>query len=256
MTSVQGKTIVVTGCSSGIGAETVRLLRCQGARVIGVDRNEPMLTLDGFVKADLSEQAAIDDAIKQLPEKIDALANVAGVPGTSAASAVARVNYLGLRHLSLRLLDRMGEGASIVNISSILGAEWPARLELHRALGETPSFEAGLAWLARHPVPQETCYQYFKEALIVWTLTQSQKIFLTRGVRMNCVAPGPVFTPILGDFVAMLGEERVQKDAHRMKRPALPDEVAPVIAFLCGDAARWVSGINLPVDGGLASTYI
>ncbi len=256
MTSVQGKTIVVTGCSSGIGAETVRLLRFQGARVIGVDRNEPMLTLDGFVKADLSEQAAIDDAVKQLPARIDALANIAGVPGTAAASAVARVNYLGLRHLSLRLLERMAEGASIVNISSILGAEWPARLELHRALGETPSFEAGLAWLARHPVPQESCYQYFKEALIVWTLTQSQKIFLTRGVRMNCVAPGPVFTPILGDFVAMLGEERVQKDAHRMKRPALPDEVAPVVAFLCGDAARWVSGINLPVDGGLASTYI
>jgi NAD(P)-dependent dehydrogenase (short-subunit alcohol dehydrogenase family) len=256
MTSVQGTTIVGTGCSSGIGAESVRLLRHQGARVIGVDRNEPMLTLDGFVKADLSEQAAIDDAIKQLPAKIDALANIAGVPGTAAASAVARVNYLGLRHLSLRLLDRMAEGASIVNISSILGAEWPARLELHRALGETPSFEAGLAWLAKHPVSQESCYQYFKEALIVWTLTQSQKIFLTRGVRMNCVAPGPVFTPILGDFVAMLGEERVQKDAHRMKRPALPDEVAPVVAFLCGDAARWVSGINLPVDGGLASTYI
>lgn len=255
MNSVHGKTIVVTGCSSGIGAETVRLLRHQGARVIGVDRNEPMLTLDGFVKADLSEQAAIDEAVKQLPATIDALANVAGVPGTAAASAVARVNYLGLRHLSLRLLERMGEGASIVNISSILGAEWPARLELHRALGETPSFEAGLAWLAKHPVPQETCYQYFKEALIVWTLTQSQKIFLTRGVRMNCVAPGPVLTPILGDFVTMLGQERVQKDAHRMKRPALPDEVAPVVAFLCSDASRWVSGINLPVDGGLASTY-
>jgi NAD(P)-dependent dehydrogenase (short-subunit alcohol dehydrogenase family) len=105
-------------------------------------------------------------------------------------------------------------------------------------------------------VPQETCYQYFKEALIVWTITQSQKWFLQRGVRMNCVAPGPVFTPILGDFVTMLGEERVQKDAHRMKRPALADEIAPVVAFLCSDAARWVSGINLPVDGGLASTYV
>ena len=256
MNDVYGKTIVITGCSSGIGAETVRLLRHQGARVIGVDRNEPMLTLDGFVKADLSEQAAIDEAVKQLPAKIDALANIAGVPGTAPVSAVARVNYLGLRHFSQRALDRMGEGGSIVNISSILGAEWPARLDLHRSLAETPSFEAGLAWLAKHPVPQETCYQYFKEALIVWTITQSQKIFLTRGVRMNCVAPGPVFTPILGDFVTMLGQERVQKDAHRMKRPALPDEVAPVVAFLCSDTSRWVSGINLPVDGGLASTYL
>ena len=254
--NMQGKTIVITGSSSGIGAETARLLRLRGARVIGVDRNDPMITLDGFVKADLSEQAAIDAAFKQLPERFDALCNVAGVPGTAPVDLVARVNYLGLRHLSARALERLPEGGAIVNISSILGAEWPQRLDVHKALAETRSFEAGLAWLARNPVPQETCYQYFKEALIVWSVTQSQKGFLERGVRMNCVAPGPVFTPILGDFVSMLGEERVQKDAHRMKRPALADEVAPVIAFLCSDAARWVSGINLPVDGGLASTYL
>jgi len=254
--NVQGKTIVVTGCSSGIGGETARLLRLQGARVIGVDRQEPMITLDGFVKADLSEQAAIDAAVRQLPERFDALANIAGVPGTAPVDLVARVNYLGLRHLCQRALERMSAGSAIVNVSSILGAEWPQRLEAHKALAETPSFEAGLAFLAKRPVAQETCYQHFKEALIVWTITQSQKWFLDKGVRMNCVAPGPVFTPILGDFVTMLGQERVQKDAHRMKRPALADEVAPVIAFLCADESRWVSGINLPVDGGLASTYL
>jgi NAD(P)-dependent dehydrogenase (short-subunit alcohol dehydrogenase family) len=254
--NVQGKTIVVTGCSSGIGGETARLLCFNGARVIGVDRQEPMITLDGFVKADLSEQAAIDAAVRQLPERIDALANIAGVPGTATVDLVARVNYLGLRHLCQRALERMPAGSAIVNVASILGAEWPQRLDQHKALAETPGFEAGLAFLAKHPVAHETCYQHFKEALIVWTITQSQKWFLDKGVRMNCVAPGPVFTPILGDFVTMLGQERVQKDAHRMKRPALADEVAPVIAFLCADESRWVSGINLPVDGGLASTYL
>jgi NAD(P)-dependent dehydrogenase (short-subunit alcohol dehydrogenase family) len=256
MTSLLGKTIVVTGCCSGIGADFAKLARSQGARVIGVDRNDPMLTLDGFVKADLGDAKSIDEAVAQLPLRIDALANIAGVPGTAPVDAVARVNYLGLRHLTHSLLPRVGEGGSIVNISSILGAEWPARLELHRALGATHGFAEGAQWLRDHPVAQDSCYQYFKEALIVWTLTQSQKIFLERGVRMNCVAPGPVLTPILGDFVQMLGQERVQKDAHRMKRPAFSDEVAPVIAFLCSDAARWVSGINLPVDGGLASTYV
>lgn len=254
--NVQGKTIVITGSSSGIGAETARLLRLHGAKVIGVDRNDPMITLDGFVKADLSEQATIDHAVKQLPARIDALCNIAGVPGTAPVDLVGRVNYLGLRHLCTAALERMSAGSAIVNIASILGAEWPQRLELHKSLAETTGFEAGLAWLAKRPVPQATCYQYFKEALIVWTLTQSQKWFLERGVRMNCVAPGPVFTPILGDFVQMLGQERVQADAHRMKRPALADEIAPVVAFLCADESRWVSGINLPVDGGLASTYL
>jgi NAD(P)-dependent dehydrogenase (short-subunit alcohol dehydrogenase family) len=256
MMNFHGRTIVVTGVSSGIGADTARLLRAQGARVIGVDRNEPMLTLEGFVKADLSQQSTIDDALRQLPAQVDALCNIAGVPGTVPADMVARVNYLGLRHLASKMAERMPEGGSIVNISSILGAEWRERVDLHKALAETPSFEAGLAWLARNPVPAASCYQYFKEALIVWTVTQSQKLFLGRGVRMNCVAPGPVFTPILGDFVQMLGAERVQADAHRMKRPAFSDEIAPVVAFLCSDAARWVSGVNLPVDGGLASTYL
>ncbi|HSV47527.1 MAG TPA: coniferyl-alcohol dehydrogenase, partial [Ramlibacter sp.] len=67
--NLQGKTLVVTGVSSGIGAEVVRVARFSGARVIGVDRNDPSLTLDGFVKADLGSVATIDAAIAQLPER-------------------------------------------------------------------------------------------------------------------------------------------------------------------------------------------
>jgi NAD(P)-dependent dehydrogenase (short-subunit alcohol dehydrogenase family) len=254
--SLQGKTIVVTGTSSGIGAEVARLARFQGATVIGVDRNDPSLTLDGFVKADLSTVEAINAAVAQLPQRIDAFCNIAGVPGTASGELVAKVNYLGLRHLTEQVLPLIPRGGSIVNVASILGAEWPQRLALHKELAAARGFEAGAQWLRTHEVPHETCYQYFKEALIVWSAVQSQKWFMEKGVRMNCVAPGPVFTPILGDFVSMLGEERVQKDAHRMLRPGFADEIAPVIAWLCSDASRWVSGANIPVDGGLASTYI
>jgi len=254
--NLQGKTIVVTGTSSGIGSEVAKLARLSGARVIGMDRNDPSCTLDGFIKADLGTAAAIDAAVAQLPAQFDALCNIAGVPGTADGDLVARVNYLGLRHLTEKALPRIPRGGSIVNVASILGAEWPQRLTEHKALAATDSFEAGAKWLAANPVPHATCYQYFKEALIVWSATQSQKWFLGKGVRMNCVAPGPVFTPILGDFVTMLGQERVQADAHRMLRPGFADEIAPVIAWLCSDEARWVSGANIPVDGGLASTYL
>ena len=249
------KTIVVTGVSSGIGAETARTLRAHGASVIGVDRNEPSLSLDAFVQADLSHPAAIDAAVQQLPARLDGLCNIAGVPGTAEPQLVARVNYLGLRHLSAALLPRIASGGAIVNVSSVLGAEWPQRLALHRTLGAVEGFAAGEAWLQAHPVAAATCYQYFKEALIVWTQMQAQPWFMDTSVRMNCVAPGPVFTPILNEFVTMLGAERAQADAHRIKRPAYADEVAPVIAFLCADESRWINGVNIPVDGGLASTY-
>ncbi|WP_242495531.1 hypothetical protein [Salinicola tamaricis] len=65
---------------------------------------------------------------------------------------MARVNYLGLRHLSQALLPRL-TGGSVVNVASILGAAWPERLAVHRALADTPDFAAGEQWLAAHPVP-------------------------------------------------------------------------------------------------------
>jgi NAD(P)-dependent dehydrogenase (short-subunit alcohol dehydrogenase family) len=254
--TLHGKTIVITGASSGIGAETARLARYQGAHVIGLDRNDPMITLDGFAKIDLGDAASIDAAVSALPARIDALVNAAGVSGMADKDLVGRVNYLGLRHLTEALVPKLANGGAVVNVASILGVEWPARLDAHKALAATKTFAEGAAWLAKAEIPQDTCYQYFKEALIVWTKKRGYEMFMQHDIRMNSVAPGPVFTPILGEFVQMLGEERVAADAAKIKRPALADEIAPPILFLCSDAARWVAGINLPVDGGIDALYV
>lgn len=249
------KTFVITGASSGIGAETARLARYQGARVIGLDRNDPAITLDGFIRVDMADPASIDMAVAALPDRVDALVNAAGISGLADRDLVAKVNYLGLRHLTGALVPRMSGGA-VVNVASILGYDWPQRLAAHKALAETPDFASGQNWLADNPVPQESCYQYFKEALVVWSKTHGYRMFMDHDIRMNSVAPGPVMTPILGEFVQMLGEERVAADAANIKRPAIADEIAPPILFLCSDAARWVTGINLPVDGGIDALYV
>ena len=55
---------------------------------------------------------------------------------------------------------------------------------------------------------------------------------------------------------SLIRNERVEKDIHSMQSPGFSDEIAPVITWLGSDSARWVSGANIPVDGGLASTYI
>ena len=254
--TLQGKTIAITGASSGIGAEVARLARFQGAHVIGLDRNDPMISLDGFVRIDMGDPSAIDAAVTALPTGIHALVNAAGLSGMADKDLVARVNYLGLRHLTEALLPKIAKGGAVVNITSILGAEWPKRVDAHKELAETKTWAEGAAWLAANPVPQETCYQYFKEALIVWTKKRGYQTFMQHDIRMNSVAPGPVFTPILGEFVQMLGEERVAADAAHIKRPAIADEIAPPVLFLCADAARWVTGINLPVDGGIDALYV
>jgi NAD(P)-dependent dehydrogenase (short-subunit alcohol dehydrogenase family) len=227
----RGKTIAITGASSGIGAEIARLARFQGAHVIGLDRNDPMITLDGFVKIDMGDLAAIDTAVAALPAGIDALVNAAGVSGMADADVVARVNYLGLRHLTEALVPKITKGGAVVNITSILGVQWPPRVDAHKALAATKTWDEGATWLAANPVPKDTCYQYFKEALIVWTKKRGYDLFIQNDIRMNAVAPGPVFTPILGEFGQMLGEERVALDAAHIKRPALDHRDQP--------AGRW-----------------
>ena len=70
---LEKKKIVVTGVGSGIGAESAKVIKAQGATVIGVDINEPKGNVDQYIKADLSDPASIEEAVKAIPKGIDAL---------------------------------------------------------------------------------------------------------------------------------------------------------------------------------------
>ena len=86
--------IVVTGVSSGIGAAVASLLADEGATVLGVDRTTPSKEPNGgFVPCDLGEPDSLRECVRQLPESIDGLANVAGLPGTADANVIGRVNF-------------------------------------------------------------------------------------------------------------------------------------------------------------------
>ena len=73
-------------------------------------------------------------------------------------------------------------------------------------------------------------------------------------MRVNAVSPGPVTTPILKEFRQIFGDPRVDDDIARVGRAGSASDVAPAALFLCSDAARWINGVNLPVDGGLEAS--
>ena len=105
----EGKTIVVTGAASGIGAETARIVKEQGATVIGLDLNEPAANVDRYIRVDMSDPASIDEAVAAIPAGVDAICNIAGLPPTKNRALVLKVNFLGLRDFTEKMIRLEGE---------------------------------------------------------------------------------------------------------------------------------------------------
>ena len=254
---LDGKTIVVTGSSSGIGARTALELKRHGATVIGVDinRNDDS-AIDQFVHCDLGNSESISSAIGQIPNGIDGLCNIAGLPPTRPAPQVLRVNFVGLRVFTNRLVEKMSEGAAITNLASLAGIGWPDALPEVRALLAVDRLDDVDRFCDNDLTNDQPGRSYFlsKEALIVWTM-QNRWTWRNRGIRMNCVSPGPVETPILQDFVETLGD-RVEEDMRVMDRPGRPDDIAPLVAFLQSNGSNWLRGLNIPCDGGMSSHVV
>lgn len=246
---LEGKTIIITGVSSGIGQETAKQVMAAGAKVIGVDRNMPSLDLAEFHQVDLMDEAALDALIATLKGAgADGLANIAGVPPTAPREVVLTVNLVALKKLTLGLVDSLAEGASIVNLASLAGLGWESEVARIRAAAGLTHAEVP-AFCAANGITAENSYFFTKQALVAWT-HENRWTWRDRGIRMNSVSPGPVDTPILGDFLETLGE-RAEEDMRIMDRPGTPTDIAPLVTFLLSAGSVWLRGVNIPCDGGM-----
>jgi NAD(P)-dependent dehydrogenase (short-subunit alcohol dehydrogenase family) len=252
MFSYANKYVVVTGCASGIGRATAALLREYGAEVHGFDRRPSDLNLASCTVVDLAAPVSIDAAILRLGGKVDALFNCAGLAPTRAPLDVIKVNFLGTRYFTECVLERMGEGGAIVSTSSNGGMGWQKHLpELLELLGQT-DFAGGQRWLEQRLPEISNAYSYAKEALIVWTMQQSA-LLIQRGIRINCTSPGAVQTPMLEEIETKVPRAAVDAVAHPIGRRSSPEEQAAVLVMLNSDAASYINGVDLAVDGGFAA---
>ncbi|MEM7536007.1 MAG: coniferyl-alcohol dehydrogenase [Chloroflexota bacterium] len=248
--SFTGKTIVVTGTSRGLGAETAQMLQAQGARVIGLDRNETTEHVDQYIPLDLVDSASIEAAVAQIDERIDGLCNIAGVAPTLPPALVLTINFLGTRALTEAIEPKLADGASIVNIASGTGLGWAQNIAKHKIFFEMRLGDDVEAFCAEHEIVKANSYAFSKEAVIAWTVGTWQKR-TERGIRMNAISPGPIETPLLPDFLS----DMTPPDApmFEMDRVGMPAEIADVVLFLLGDGSRWIHATNIPVDGGLSA---
>lgn len=246
---LNNKTIIITGVSSGIGQETAKQVMAAGGKVVGIDRNPPSLDLHAFHQADLTDEAAVDALIAKLTGlQADGLANIAGVPPTASPEVVVTVNLVALKKLTLGLVDSLNDGASIVNLASLAGIGWEGEVAKIKA-AEGLTHDGVAAFCTAQEITPENSYFFTKQALVAWT-HQNRWTWRDRGIRMNAVSPGPVDTPILGDFLETLGE-RAAEDARIMDRPGTPQDIAPVVTFLLSSGSGWLRGVNIATDGGM-----
>jgi NAD(P)-dependent dehydrogenase (short-subunit alcohol dehydrogenase family) len=238
----KGKVAVVTGGASGIGEGLVEALLQEGAKVVIADIDDAKgqalaNELQGlFVRCDVGDKAQVDTLVAQAMLKhgrIDVLVNNAGIfkaadfldISESDFDAVLRINVKGsflAGQAVAREMAKVGRGA-IVNMSSVNGT------------------------LA---IPTIASYNVSKGGIN--QLTRVMALALAdKGIRVNAVAPGTIATELAAKAV-LTSEEAKQRILTRtpMKRLGAPSEVADVVAWLASDAASYVTGEIVVVDGG------
>ena len=234
------KTALVTGAGAGIGRACAVALAQNGMRVAvgfggnkdGAEETASLCGNDAFpVEIDVTDSASVDAAFEAIAEPVTVLVNNAGVTGDGLLlrmkdddwQRVLRVNLDGAFHCIRRATPAMMKArfGRIVNMGSVVGLSGSAGQVNYAAA------KAGLVGLTRS-VARELA---------------------SRNVTCNLVAPGPIATAMTD----ALSEDRIAAitDAVPLGRMGTTEEVAATVAFLCSDAAAYITGAVIPVDGGL-----
>jgi NAD(P)-dependent dehydrogenase (short-subunit alcohol dehydrogenase family) len=243
-------TMVVTGGSSGIGEALVGLLLADGHPVTVIDRQPCRIAEAHFIAADLANISSLARVCAAIDDSVVGVANVAGLPGTQAPRDIIAVNIVAPVRLSRLLVPRMTAGGSVVNVGSISAGTAGMPEPALSSLPEVHDEAAILRWLDEYRPSGDQAYRIAKQALVYWS-GQAAAEFLHTKIRVNCVSPGPVDTPMLSQFKQSMGPAAIDRAHQILGRYGQPAEVAEVIRFLLSPASNWVSGCNLAVDGGL-----
>jgi NAD(P)-dependent dehydrogenase (short-subunit alcohol dehydrogenase family) len=246
-----GRRALVTGCASGIGAHVVRQLTELGAHAVGLDKQPPSGDVAEFHFADLTDPASIDRAVGAVGGQVDALFNIAGVSsGIGDPLQVLTINFLGLRHATEALLEKMSAGSSVVSVSSLAAKGYREHQQVVGGLLNTRTMSEGIDWCHRHPdALADGGYRLSKEAIILYTMSKTTALG-GRGIRINCTGPGVTETPILDQLRDAYGQDYLDDIPKPLGRVSSPEEQAAVLVFLNSQAASYISGQVLWVDGG------
>jgi NAD(P)-dependent dehydrogenase (short-subunit alcohol dehydrogenase family) len=245
--SLAGRVAIVTGGTQGVGAGIVRVLHASGARVVlaGIDAvaGEALaaqLAAAGpggeavFLHVDIEDDAQIDACVASVMQRfgrIDILVNnacVYGDEGLASSRALwhrtLNVNLVSAAIFAQKVLPHLRRGGVIVNLGSVGG-------------------KFGSAGRALYPASKAAMLQ----------LTKSMAVTLApQGIRVVAVSPAWTWSPAVE---SMSGGDRAHADAvaaalHPLGRVGDPAEVGKAVAFVASDAASWITGVDIPVDGG------
>lgn len=252
MFDLQGKTAVVTGGGSGIGAAIAELFARQGAAIDILDRDEDaaMKTAEriraeggdaGSWRCDVSSPQEVRWAfanVEAARTRLDILVNNAGIAHVGTIAQVAPED-----------LDRLYE----VNVKGVyLCARAGVDLMLRHGGGVIVNMASIAALIG---IPERFAYSMTKGAVL--TMTRSIAVdYMTRGIRCNCICPARVHTPFVEGYLAKNypgREDEMRKELaayQPLGRMGTPEEVAALALYLCSDESSFVTGQAYPIDGG------